>query len=88
MEIGLGPHAYKVELEHCMHMSVCGRCVLGYVNLCEYVLNWFSTSMWKICTWICESMWRCFELVLCIYVEDIWFNDGDDVWMLYISLGD
>jgi len=38
------PHAYRVELEHCMHMSLCGNCVLDYVKdaymaLCIYVKN-------------------------------------------------
>jgi len=27
-------------------------------------------------------------MTMCIYVEIMWCNDGDEVWMLYIQLGD
>jgi hypothetical protein len=28
-----GTTCIRSELEHCMHMSLCGRCVLDYVNI-------------------------------------------------------
>jgi len=33
----LVPHVYKVELEHTIHMSLCGSHDLIIVNLCEDV---------------------------------------------------
>jgi len=75
------PHAYRVKLEHCMHMSLCGGYVLDYVKLCEDVLSWLCASIWKTCDLTMVMMCECyvFNLVInrwCDYLFIIlwWFE--------------
>jgi len=67
------PHAYRVELEHCMDTSLCGSCVLDYVNLCvdvwidyvhlcgKYVIwrRWWSVNAIYLTWWLFDNVNTC-----------------------------
>ena len=69
-------HAYRVVIEHCMHMSLCGSRVFDYVNRCEDV--YMNMCIHVIIVWIDDvgEVWL-------IY---IWLGDKVTTWILVVYL--
>jgi len=92
-------HAYRVELEHCIHMSLCGSCVLDYVNLCERCVHDYLYPCGKRVIWwwwwsvnVMYSTWWLFDNVntfLYSFDEDLRFVvsiqiiEWEHMWVWY-----